>query len=101
MHQKVVALTKVLLVKRAASRCHDDSRRKYSQQLRPVGDVRHCRLITVEEAKEDVPSMSSVPVNFLCCLLGQAAHRALHSALEQKGPQSLKQALIGKLVLLH
>lgn len=56
-----------------------------------MGDVRHCRLLTVEEAKEDVPSMSSVPVNFLCCLLGQAAHRTLHPASEQKGPQSLKQ----------
>lgn len=78
----------------------DDSRRKYNQQLRPVGDVWHCRLRTVEQAKEDVPSMSSVPVNLLCCLLGQAAHRTLHPALEQKGLQSVKEGLIGKLLLL-
>lgn len=48
-----------------------------------MGDVRYWRLRTVEEAKEDVPSMSPVPVNFLCCLLGQATHRTLHPALEK------------------
>lgn len=53
----------------------------------------------MEEAKEDVPSMSSVPVNFLCCLLGQAAHRTLHPALEQKGPRSLKHREIVTIAL--
>lgn len=50
-----------------------------------MGNVRYCRLRTVEEAKEDVPSMSSVPVDFLCCLLGKTAHRILHPALEKRG----------------
>lgn len=63
----------------------DDSHRKYAQQLLPVGDVWHGRLRAVEEAQEDAPSVSSVPVNLLCRLLGQATHRTVHPAEEQTG----------------
>lgn len=63
----------------------DDSHRKYAQQLLPVGNVWYCRLRAVEETKEDVSRMSSVPVDFLCRLLGQTTHRTVHPALEQRG----------------
>lgn len=65
--------------------CWGDSHRKYAQQLLPVGDVRHGRLCAVEEAQEDAPRVSSVPVNLLCSLLGQAAHGTVHPAEEQTG----------------
>lgn len=58
----------------------DDSHRKYAQQLLPVGDVWYGRLCAVEEAQEDAPSVSSVPVDLLCRLLGQTTHRTVHPA---------------------
>lgn len=61
-------------------RAGGNSRRKNAQQLLPVGDVRHHGLCAVEEEQEDVAGVSPVTVNLLCCLLGQAAHHALHSA---------------------
>lgn len=57
-----------------------DSHRKNAQQLLSVGDVRYHRLCAVEEEQEDVASVSSVAVNLLCCLLGQAAHHTLDPA---------------------
>lgn len=63
----------------------EDSHRKYAQQLLSVGDVWYCRLRAVQEAKEDAPSMSSVPVNFLCRLLGQTTHCMVHPAREHRG----------------
>lgn len=59
--------------------------RKNAQQLLLVGDVRYYRLCAVKQAQEDVASMSSVAVNLLCCLLGQAAHHTLHSVHRRVG----------------
>lgn len=58
--------------------------RKNGQQFLFVGDVRYCRLCAVKEAQEDVASVSSVAVNFLCCLLGQAAHHTPYSVNKEE-----------------